>query len=131
MGKKCQICGEGGGQEEGNLRTFKVTPPQTDSRFSAYQVRVSKKTGKVVDVSAVDLVEDEEEAMNRLEALKNELQERYGSPKTKQLHRQITHRFKVKNHVITLLLREELLSKSTVLYINAMDRREFARTREK
>ncbi len=131
LGRACEVCQGAKSEVEGGMLVYRITPPTADPRFSAYQVRVSEKTGKVVDVSAVDVLEDEIKARDNLESLYRELRERFGEASTKALYRHVSHIFRTKGMVVVLLLREDVLLGQQVLYVNAMDRSEFSKARNK
>ncbi len=131
LGRECTICEAVEPRAEDGMLVYRIAPPQTDPRFSGYQVRVSEKTGKVVDVAAVEVLVDDVEARDRLDALYLEFRERFGKASSKELYRHVSHIFRPKGMVVVLLLREDLLLGQQVLYVNAMDRGEFSRTRKK
>jgi hypothetical protein len=131
LGRECAVCQGMEPEPAGDMLVYRMTLPKADPRFSAYQVRVSEKTGKVVDIAAVEVLEDEVEARGRLDALYKEFGERFGKASSKKLYRHVSHIFRPKGMVVVLLLREDMLLGQQVLYINAMDRGEFSKTRKK
>lgn len=130
LGRECTICDAVEPRAEDGMLVYRMTLPVADPRFSAYQVRVSEKTGKVVDVAAVEVLEDDVEARARLDALYMEFRERFGKASSKELYRHVSHIFRTKGMVVVLLLREDVLLGQQVLYVNAMDRGEYSRTRK-
>lgn len=135
LGAPCAVCSEPL-QELGemstvavNLRSYQVHPPQPHPDLELYQVRVSKKSGKVVDVSGVALFENESKARRTFTTLQHEYEQRLGKPELKELYRAARCVFRPRKgeSVLTLLLREDMLERRWIVYVNAMDRKAFAK----
>lgn len=135
LGAPCAVCEDGEVLPEAveGLATYRVLPPRPDPRFELYQVRVDEKRGGVVDVAGVALSEREAPLRNAFETLRREYEARLGKPEFKELRRAESCVFTPKGsqRVLMLLLREDLLEGRWVLYLNAMDRKAFAKARKK
>jgi len=111
------------------LVPYLVQPPEPDPRFELYQVRTAKKGGAVVDVSGVALFEEEAKARAAFAGLREAYATRLGAPEARELYRAARCVFRPRkgNTVVTLLLREDMLERRWVIYVNAMDRKAFAK----